>query len=95
MKNLPPKQLDLRPFVDRKVAAHENKIAWLALEKLFPGEVVDRKQLTVDKERVKNHFVKITTVRYRGEILFRRFMASPDGMELRYESPIYDNLNNE
>ena len=42
MKNLPPKQLDLRPFVDRKVAAHENKIAWLALEKLFPGEVVDR-----------------------------------------------------
>jgi len=93
MKKLPPKQLNLRPFVDRKAAAHEN--AWLALEKLFPGEVVDRKQLTVDKERVKNYSVKITTVRYRGEILFRRFVTSPDGMELRYESPIYDNLNNE
>lgn len=37
MKNLPLKQLDLRPCVDRKVAAHENKIAWLALEKLFPA----------------------------------------------------------
>ena len=82
--------LNLRPFLQMKMDAYELRIITGAIEKCYPGEQFESSDLVVGREDVKGSAVGIYTVRYKGEIMMRRFPADLLGMKFHYESPIFN-----
>lgn len=93
-KRLPVQELDLTSQINKIVMAHECKIINMALRKLFPCEDFNVENVNAQKERVRNYSMGIFTYRYKGVLLLRRFPLSMDGLQWKYESPIYDTDNN-
>ena len=88
-KKLSP-DLDLRPLLTRAMDAYELRVISQAIEKAAPGEEFDAHALVISRDEVKGYTTDIYTVRYRGEIIMRRFPADMLGTKYRYESPIFN-----
>lgn len=61
-----------------------------AFNKLFPGEELKKEDLSIEYETVNNWHMSVYTVRYKGEILCRRFNTDMLGLKYEYESPIFE-----
>lgn len=83
--------LDLRPFLQMKMDAYELRIITEAIKKCHPGEQFESSDLVVGREEVKGCTVDVYTVRYKGEIMMRRFPTDLLGTKFHYESPIFNN----
>lgn len=88
-KKLSP-DLDLRPLLTRVMEAYELRIISQAIEKAANGEEFDAPALVISRDEVKGCTTDIYTVRYRGEIIMRRFPADMLGTKYHYESPIFN-----
>lgn len=88
-KKLSP-DLDLRPLLTRAMEAYELRIITQAIEKAAPGEEFDAPALVISLDEIKGYVVPVYTVRYRGEIIMRRFPADLLGTKFHYESPIFN-----
>lgn len=88
-KKLSP-DLDLRPLLARAMAAYELRIITQAIEKVAPGEEFDADALVISRDKVTGCIMDVYTVRYRGEIILRRFPADLLGIKFHYESPIFN-----
>lgn len=82
--------VDMQPSVIKKVVSHGYKVAGLALQKLFPGEEILKEELIIGYERVEHYTSPVYTIRYKGEILCRRFSEDLLGFRYRFESPIFE-----
>ena len=82
--------VDMQPSVIKNVVRHGYEIAGLALQKLFPGEVIFVEELTTGYETVKYHSEPVYTIRYKGKILCRRYSDDLLGVKYRFESPIFE-----
>lgn len=81
--------LDLRPLLTKTKDAYELRIISQAIEMVAPGEEFESDALVIDYEEVKGYSVTVYTVRYRGEIILRRFPVDMLGTMYHYESPIF------
>lgn len=88
-KKLSP-DLDLRPLLTKAMDAYELRIVTQAIEKAAPGEEFDADALVVSQDKIKGYVVPVYTVRYRGEIIMRRFPTDLLGTKYHYESPIFN-----
>lgn len=88
-KKLSP-DLDLRPLLTRAMDAYELRVISQAIEKAAPGEEFDAHALIISRDEVKGYVTDIYTVRYKGEIIMRRFPANLLGTKFHYESPIFN-----
>lgn len=88
-KKLSP-DLDLRPLLTKAMDAYELRIISQAIEKAAPGEEFDADALVISRDEVKGCTTGIYTVRYRGEIIMRRFPADLLRTKFHYESPIFN-----
>lgn len=82
--------LDLRPLLTKTKDAYELQIISQAIKMVAPGEEFESDALVVNYEEVKGFSMDVYTVRYRGEIIMRRFPADMFGIMYHYESPIFD-----
>lgn len=82
--------LDLRPLLTKAMDAYELRIISQAIEKAAPGEEFDADALVISCDEVKGCVTDIYTVRYKGEIIMRRFPADLLGTKFHYESPIFN-----
>lgn len=82
--------LDLRPLLTKTKDAYELRIISQAIEMVAPGEEFEKDALVINYEEVKGYSVDVYTVRYRGEIILRRFWADMFGTMYHYESPIFN-----
>ena len=80
--------LDLRPLLTRAMDAYELRIITQAIEKVAPGEEFDAEALVVS--HAKGYIMDVYTVRYRGEIILRRYPTDLLGIKFHYESPIFN-----
>lgn len=88
-KKLSP-DLNLRPMLERAMIAYELRIITQAIEKVAPGEEFNSDALVVSRDKVACYAVPVYTVRYKGEIIMRRFPAYLLGTKFHYESPIFN-----
>lgn len=85
-------ELDFTELIYKKRHNYEVKILSAVLEHYnFTDYDVDK--LTVDYERVKNYSTSILTVRYKGQLIYRRFPLDLGGVKYRYEAPIFNNVS--
>ncbi len=85
-------EIDLTTAMTNALAEHEAKIL-RAVVKHLNIKNYDVKELTAEYEDVKNFSRRIFTVRYKGELMYRRFPADIYGFLFRYEAPIFNNLS--
>lgn len=81
-KKLPKKHLDITSFVHKKVHTHFNDIIYLALQKCFPGEIFDEKQLEFSTMN------RVTKCYYRKKLMASMKVINP--YEYDFESPIFN-----
>ena len=94
MKTRLKPEIDYRTLLKREMGKRGSKIMSRALCHYgYHLEKVDLEKIQVRMENVKNYSVPIFTVRYEGNLLFRRFPNGLSGLEFRYESPIFNNVN--
>lgn len=82
---------DPTKVIERMRKKHEIKIVSMVICKLFPDEKIDGDMLTVAMERIKFHSLDVYTIRYKGEVVLRRYVNDLMGWQFRYESPIFSN----
>lgn len=83
--------LDLTGVSCRAMNRQDNRVAVEAINQLFPREIFDKEQLTLDYHDGKCPFASDVTIRYKGKVLMKRIATARTGFHYRYESPIFDN----
>lgn len=89
-KNKIKRELDLGPVLERALVRYEQRIITAALLKLFPNEKFIKEEFSIRPETVSGYAAPVTTVRYKGEVLMRRFSTDFLGLKYRFESPIFE-----
>lgn len=85
-------KVDFRKLVEEKRMKNEVHITLRAIEHC--GLSQSTHPITVGYERVKNYSMNIYTIRCEGVLLLRRFPLDLEGFCFRYESPIFNDINN-
>ena len=83
------KSQDLTPIVLRARGKRTVSIVVKALDLLFPGQELKKEDFSFEYETVDNWHMPVYTVRYKGQILCRRFNTDALGLKYEYESPIF------
>ena len=83
-------ELDLTSVLEQAIVKHEQKIITAAFLKLFPNEEFVKEEFSVGSEMVPGYAIPVTTMKYKGKILLRRFSTDFVGLKYRFESPIFE-----